>query len=181
MLQADQNTLTYRWDANPATGSGRGLNEWWRNTPNGLEQGFTLPERPGPANGQPLQIEMAVRGSLTPVQNGAAIAFLDDRGAAVLTYDKLLVTDAHDQIIPARLTLTPLSLAGRGAGGEGWLRILVDDAQAAYPLTIDPLAQQAYLKASNTGGGRLVRLLGGRLRRHGGGRGAMARTAAPPG
>ena len=41
-------------------------------------------------------------------------------------------------------------------------------------------SQQAYLKASNTGGERPLRLLGGGLGRHGGGRGASARTATPP-
>ena len=30
------------------------------------------------------------------------------------------------------------------------LRLLVEEADARYPLTIDPIAQQAYLKASNT-------------------------------
>ncbi|QOJ04896.1 MAG: FG-GAP repeat protein [Planctomycetia bacterium] len=32
-----------------------------------------------------------------------------------------------------------------------FLRIVIDDRDAVYPLTIDPIAQQAYLKASNTG------------------------------
>ncbi|NOT57501.1 MAG: histidine kinase, partial [Deltaproteobacteria bacterium] len=31
------------------------------------------------------------------------------------------------------------------------VRLLVDERGARYPLTIDPIAQQAYLKASNTG------------------------------
>ena len=35
----------------------------------------------------------------------------------------------------------------------GGLRLRVDDRDARYPLTIDPIAQQAYLKASNTGAG----------------------------
>ena len=32
-------------------------------------------------------------------------------------------------------------------------RLLVDDRAAHYPITIDPIAQQAYVKASNTGKG----------------------------
>ena len=40
-------------------------------------------------------------------------------------------------------------------------------------------SQQAYLKASNTGGTDEVWLLGGRVRRHGGGRGVVTRTATP--
>ncbi|MCK6483155.1 MAG: thrombospondin type 3 repeat-containing protein [Phycisphaerae bacterium] len=34
-----------------------------------------------------------------------------------------------------------------------FFRVVVDDSLAVYPLTIDPIAQQAYLKASNTGVG----------------------------
>ena len=138
-LAADGQTLTYRWDDN--------LSEWWVNRANGLEQGFTLRARPGAANGQPLALELAVTGSLTPAQNGGGVAFLDDRGASVLTYDKLLVTDANGKTIPARFSLSQ----GERAGVRGnALRIVVDDTHAAYPLTIDPLFQQAYLKASNT-------------------------------
>ena len=37
-LGIDKNTLTYQWDSN--------LSEWWINDPAGLEQGFTLLERP---------------------------------------------------------------------------------------------------------------------------------------
>ena len=45
--------------------------------------------------------------------------------------------------MPARLELADRQLS-----------MVVDDANAAYPLTIDPTwSQQAYLKASNTGSG----------------------------
>ena len=44
-------------------------------------------------------------------------------------------------------------LAARFAPAEGGVELQVDDEGARYPLTIDPLAQQAYLKASNTGAG----------------------------
>ena len=146
-LQAGQATLTYRWDAN--------LSEWWVNTAAGLEQGFTLQQRPaGQAQGRPLQLDLAVSGTLTPIKQGEAIAFQDKNGAAVMTYANLHVTDAAGQAIPARLEITPLALTGKLAEGEGGrLRILVADADARYPLTIDPLLQQAYLKASNTGSG----------------------------
>jgi len=39
----------------------------------------------------------------------------------------------------------------RLAGSREYVRIVVDDVGAIYPLTIAPIAQQAYLKASNTG------------------------------
>jgi hypothetical protein len=151
-LEADGQTLTYRWDDT--------LSEWWINNANGLEQGFTLQARPGVSNGRPLALELAVTGSLTPAQNGSGVAFLDDRGAIVLIYDKLIVTDANGQMVPARFSLSPWQGEGLGhalskvevVNGNA-LRIVVDDTRAAYPLTIDPIIQQAYLKASNTEGG----------------------------
>jgi hypothetical protein len=130
-LEANGHTLTYRWNAN--------LSEWWVNTANGLEQGFTLQARPAEANGQPLVVKLAVSGDLTAAKRGQAIAFIDSSGAVAFTYDKLVVTDIAGQSIPAQMTLT----------GDG-IRIEVDDVRAVYPLTIDPLIQQAYLKASNT-------------------------------
>lgn len=132
-LTTTQETLTYRWDAN--------LSEWWINSPNGLEQGFTLQQRPdGAASDEALTVAMAVYGDLTPQQRGDGIAFTDDAGTTILTYNKLHVTDAAGQVIPAHFAVT---------GNQ--LQVFVDDAAAVYPLTIDPLVQQAYLKASNTG------------------------------
>jgi hypothetical protein len=138
-LRSDSSKLTYAWDGN--------LSEWWQNSTAGLEQGFTLQERPaGQAFERPLQIEMAVTGTLLPVQQGDAIAFQNEGGTNVLTYAKLSVTDADGQVIPARMAFVPV-------GQEVRARITVADADAHYPLTIDPLVQQAYLKASNTGAG----------------------------
>ena len=42
--------------------------------------------------------------------------------------------------------------ASRRPGGTAF-RLVVEESTARYPLTIDPIAQQAYLKASNTGAG----------------------------
>ncbi len=126
--------LTYHWNDN--------ISEWWINGPNGLEQGFTLQQRPaGYIQGQPLQLDMVMTGNLIPNQTGESIRFQNADGATMLTYDKLHVTDATGRVLPARIQLQPL---------VSTLRILVADDNATYPLTIDPLVQQAYLKASNT-------------------------------
>ena len=60
----------------------------------------------------------------------------------MLTYSGLTVFDADGARLTARFELV----------AEGLL-LTVDERGARYPLTIDPLAQQAYLKASNTGSG----------------------------
>src|SRR5262249_11994574 len=59
---------------------------------------------------------------------------------AVLQYAGLKVWDADGKPLPAQLE----------ADGDG-LRLQFDDRGSRYPITIDPIAQQAYLKASNTG------------------------------
>jgi hypothetical protein len=89
-----------------------------------------------------ISFALAVRGGLVPevVENGRTIRFLDGEGSAVLTYSGLTVFDAHGDELPAHFQR-----------GDAGVDLIVDDTGAAYPLTIDPVAQQAYLKASNTG------------------------------
>ena len=140
-LEAAGPRLTYRWDAN--------LSEWWINTAGGLEHGFTVRQRPRPgpgeANGRPLVVELAISGGLSPVRRGEGIAFWGAGGGAG---PPLHPAGGVGGPPPGRL---PARLALQAAGGG--LRLVVDDAAAVYPLTIDPWvwAQEAYLKASNTG------------------------------
>ncbi len=126
------NKVTYDW--------GLGLEEWFVNDARGLEHGFTLASRPQGGSG-PLIVEMHVLGKLRPevLSGGRGVRFLDEQGAMILTYNGLLVLDAKGDKFPAILQVE-----------ESTLRILVDEGDAEYPLVIDPIAQQAYLKASNT-------------------------------
>ncbi|HVU26032.1 MAG TPA: cadherin-like beta sandwich domain-containing protein [Opitutus sp.] len=135
-VQVAGERLTYVRDAN--------VQEWFVNEARGLEHGFTVAERPvGAEAGRPLVLEMDVRGDLFPVAeaNGQGVRFLDTRGGPVVTYAGLEVRDAAGRRLEARLS----------AQG-GVVRLSIDERDARYPLTIDPIAQQAYLKASNTGG-----------------------------
>lgn len=146
-VRAEGQRIVYEWSST--------LSEWFVNDRRGLEHGFTVHERPAscastdPADpsrsGNLLRFNLAVRGDLHPRVNANArdVAFVDARGAAVVNYDKLTVFDADGAIVPAWFET--------GEIGRSTLRIVVDDSSAAYPLTIDPVAQQAYLKASNTG------------------------------
>jgi hypothetical protein len=125
---------------------GHGLTEWFVNDSRGLEQGWTLENRPEHAAGTgPLRLELAVRGSLRPqiAPDGGSVAFVNEAGGATLTYGGLKAWDADGQHVPARFA----------AGADRTFGVVVDDAGARYPLTIDPIAQQAYLKASNSGYG----------------------------
>ncbi len=85
---------------------------------------------------------MATRGTLHPRVSADALGvlFQDTTGATVLNYTGLKVWDADGKV-----------LASHFAPAEGGVRLLVEERGARYPLTIDPIAQQAYLKPAPDG------------------------------
>jgi putative Ig domain-containing protein/FG-GAP repeat protein len=130
-LMADGAQLTYQWDAS--------LSEWWQNSAEGLEQGWTIQRRPpGQAATQPLELRLALSGDLRAQPQSDSLAFVDAGGANAFTYGKLRAWDATGRVLDSHMTLR-----------DGQIVLGVQDATARYPLTIDPLLQQAYLKASN--------------------------------
>ena len=132
LAQAGQ-TVTYHWNEH--------LREWWINQDTGLEQWFQVGRRPaGLSPEQPLTVEMAIHGNLHGAVAGEAIAFMDDAGKTVFTYDRLKVWDASGQALPARMGVENRTLT-----------LTVIDTGAVYPLTIDPViaVPGAYLKAHN--------------------------------
>ncbi|MGH8428479.1 MAG: FG-GAP repeat protein [Gammaproteobacteria bacterium] len=101
----------------------RNVTEWWRVLPLGFEQGFTIAKRPT-GHGE-LMLALAANNKANLQDAGApggTLAF------GRLRYGGLVVTDATDRIVPSRLTTK-----------DGRIRIAVDDADARYPLTVDPL------------------------------------------
>ena len=115
------------------------LTEWYLNGSEGLEQGFTLVRRPGTdRESGPLVIALEVTGGLRPVQHAASVLLASDKGA-VLRYAGLRALDARGRILPSRLEV-------RGAE----IRLIVEDRDAQYPLTVDPTwTQQQELTASD--------------------------------
>jgi hypothetical protein len=117
-----------------------GIDEWYENRREGLEQGFTLHERP--AGDGPLFVAGEFGGGLIPrhaggdveralercEHSGDAIDLVDERGALVLRYGGLRVWDANETPLRSRFELDGAEVA-----------ILVEDDRAVYPLTIDPL------------------------------------------
>jgi len=130
---ADGGRVAYTWND--------GLTEWYINDQRGLEHGYTVHSRPADAKDE-LSFTLAIRGGLLPVvsDDGRDVRFVDAGGNTALTYAGLSVLDANGRAITASWR----ALANT-------LQLRVDDQRAQYPLTIDPIAQQAYLKASNTG------------------------------
>jgi hypothetical protein len=104
------------------------LDEWYVNSRDGLEQGFTVHAAP-PGEG-PLclvgRLGGSLRAELRPAKD--AVDLLDEHGARVLRYAELHVWDARGDEIPSRLRLDGTELA-----------ILVEDRGADYPLVVDPL------------------------------------------
>jgi hypothetical protein len=103
--------------------------EWYVNDARGLEQGFTFERRPeGPKASDPLVIAMSVTGGLRPElsPNGDAVLLCSDTGA-VLRYAGLRSWDALGREIPSHL---------EAEGRE--IRLVIQDHDAAYPLTVDP-------------------------------------------
>lgn len=122
------------------------LTEWYVNSPDGIEQGFTLSEPPGSRQrtGR-LRLVMELDGNLgaNATPGTAPIDLETQDGERVLRYEKLVVEDARGRELPAVMG---------AANGELWIEI--DDRDASYPVVVDPtISQQAYLKASNTSSG----------------------------
>ena len=131
-LQPAGNRVEYQY---PAQSS---IVEWYVNDERGLEQGFTIGSRPPTRGGHPasLALDLSLSGDLIPhlAPGGQAVELTTAAGAAVLRYAGLHAYDATGRSLPARLEL-PSPPEGEGPG----LRVVVDAATAAYPITVDPL------------------------------------------
>ncbi len=135
IARSEENRLVVRHDET--------LAEWFVNRPSGLQQGWTLTGSPaGQSGDQPKRLDLAVRGSLTPVVSANSVQFADADGSTILTYGGLLAWDADGRKLPVQFV---------AASKPDRFAIEFDDREARYPITIDPVAQQASLKASNAG------------------------------
>ncbi len=119
------------------------LTGWYVNDEKGLEHGFTINAPPQPITTGNLLFEMNLQTTLTSktINEGENIAFLDDSGRIVLNYGKLIVTDAYGHIIPSALCIFSDSIT-----------ISVNDTNAVYPLTIDPLLATEIAKLTASDG-----------------------------
>ena len=116
-----------------------GLTEWYVNGQLGLQQGFTFESRPSPLDEGALEVRLALFGDVTvEVKEGGASALLrPHRGRDTLRYGGLYAYDADGKELGVRLEAMPKALS-----------ILVDDAGAQYPITIDPFIEKDYLSGS---------------------------------
>ena len=102
-----------------------GLVEWYENAPAGLEQGFTLAERP--EGDGALVLELMVERAQASLQGERVI--LRAPGGRRLAYGGLYAVDAEGRELAAQLAVPE----------PGRVRIVLADGGAVYPVTVDPL------------------------------------------
>jgi hypothetical protein len=105
-----------------------GLVEWYANDAAGLEQGFTLLNRPPGDSTLRLEIRISGTARAELSADGDVLTFADPEAGLVLRYSGLCVFGADRAPVTARMRLDGATLA-----------IEADDRGAAYPLTIDPI------------------------------------------
>jgi hypothetical protein len=113
------------------------VTEFYRNGPYGLEQGFNVPHRPKAGAG-PLTLTLRIGGSLVPKQVGSQVVFKTHAGATALRYGQLSALDATGRRLPAHMLVR-----------NGTLQLRIHDANARYPLRIDPFIQQGQKLVAN--------------------------------
>ena len=106
----------------------RGLREWFLNDAAGLEQGFVVDDKPAiPV----IQVSVNDGWNIEARSDGLSLS----KGATTLKYGALKAWDARGTLLNAQMRPT-----------DGGFEIRVEDADAVYPVTVDPeLTQQATL------------------------------------
>ena len=129
--QASSNRVEYRRGA---------LTEWYVNGPAGLEQGFTIGQRPAGHGRQPLTIALLTSGDFATATDRDAkeLILKDHAGHEALRYAGLTAYDTAGRDLHAWLELKGHKLLLR-----------VDDAAAQYPVTVDPTVQLGKLSATD--------------------------------
>ncbi len=118
-------------DGNTVTLDRGDIQEWYINRAQGLEQGFTLADKPaGHTAGEDIVLKIQLSGDLEPrwQREGEKIAFYTEQSDYAFSYDKLLVVDANGKNLPAKMLLA-----------QGQLQIQFDPTGAQWPVTVDPV------------------------------------------
>ncbi|MDF7799449.1 FG-GAP repeat protein [Pontiellaceae bacterium B1224] len=110
-----------------------GIVEWYHNNRGGIEHGFIVEEPTADSREGQLVISLRVSGlTAQPLEGRSSgssdLQFENESGEPVLSYTDLKVMDATGELLMASMQPT-----------ETGLQILVADAGANYPITIDPL------------------------------------------
>ncbi|MGC9399613.1 MAG: SdrD B-like domain-containing protein [Anaerolineae bacterium] len=143
-MTADENRVTYHHRI-AKTGSQLAFTEWYVNEPRGLKHGVTFNTQPAPSHSTPLVLEFTVGGDLAPVlRPNNTIDLTTGEGRPVLRYSELHVYDATGRSLPATLDVRSTPSEMRNTEhiqhrASNTLRLTINDTDAVYPLTVDPL------------------------------------------
>ncbi len=107
------------------------VEEWYKNSPQGLEHGFNIKQKPE-GDGS-LVLTGKYQTDLKIEQKDNQLIFKKN-DQILFVYDKLYVFDTNNQTLPAKFKLTQTQ-------NNYYLEIIIDDTKAVYPLTIDPIYQ----------------------------------------
>lgn len=112
-----------------------GISETYTVSQPGLDHGFILNHRPGSDQpGESLTIAIGMETGLSlKMPDPDTVVFEDREGRGVWTYRHLFVHDAEMRGLPARMELEPAA-----DGQEARVLLCINDAEARYPLTVDP-------------------------------------------
>ncbi len=114
---------------------GEGMAVHYAHSAQGLRQNFMLYERP--CGDGPLSILLSTQGSFrATLPDASTVRFVQDDGTQAFDYRDLRCWDAEKRPLDAHFELS-------GTSGHQFLRVVVDDAGAAYPITIDPVSTTA--------------------------------------
>src|SRR6266849_2522128 len=134
-IEIDRRLATQSNPTNTDQGSSDEIVEWYQNLKDGIEQGFTLTAAPPGKRheGTPLRVRLTVTGEVRPalVDSGKALVLIGGNGKHWLRYDHLIATDASGRQLQTRFRADRKQIS-----------LLIDDAEAVYPLRIDPLFTQ---------------------------------------
>ena len=109
--------------------------EWYENHAEGIEQGFTLNQKPArddyKSSNEQLRLVVAVNGDLRARATNEGQAVELDRGdESILSYSHLIATDAKGKTLTARMETNE-------KGDE--IALVMNDDDAQYPITVDPI------------------------------------------
>ena len=127
-----------RLDAGRVTFTRPGLTEEYATSVDGVQQDFIVDQRPA-GNGQ-LQVDLALTGAKAAETGAGALLTLDGSGRE-LAYARLHVADANGRALNASMDVV----------APDRLAIRVDDANAVYPVRIDPTFSDADWVSLNPG------------------------------
>ncbi|HVZ98629.1 MAG TPA: T9SS type A sorting domain-containing protein [Chitinophagaceae bacterium] len=120
VIEANSTKMIYRYSC---------LSIEYTNDVHGLRQNFIIEHRPsGDGN---LGVRLHMQGTLIPEIKNNQLQFNNNNGAPVLYYRDLHVWDANHKVLAANMSLS----------NEHDLLINVNDSNAVYPVTIDPVNQ----------------------------------------